>query len=108
MQDALGSLQPPPAPIEAIIQQGRRSRLRRTGAVAGGLVLAAIVALAATGAQGIPGRPAGPAPVSPGPVAAGGIIAQGTVNGHPWRLAAQDIADPGYACVPAITLNGTD
>ena len=27
---------------------------------------------------------------------------------EPWRLAVQDIADPGYACVPAITVNGTD
>ena len=108
MQDALGSLQPPPAPVEAIIQQGRRSRLRRTGAVAGGLVLAAVVALAVAGAQGTPGRPAGPAPASPGPVAAGGVIAHGTVEGQTWQLAAQDIADPGYACLPAIVLNGTE
>ncbi len=39
---------------------------------------------------------------------AGGVFASGTVDGHSWRLAVQDIADPGYRCLPAITLNGTD
>ena len=38
----------------------------------------------------------------------GGIIAHGTMDAHPWRLAVQNIADPGYTCVPAITINGTD
>jgi hypothetical protein len=36
------------------------------------------------------------------------VFATGTADGHPWQLAVQDIADPGYACLPAITINGTD
>src|SRR5580704_6602802 len=108
VQDTLGSLRPPPAPIEAIIRQGKRSRLRRTGAAVGGLALAGIIAVAALAGHGTLGPPAAPAASSPAPAAAGGIIAHGVVNGQAWRLAAQNIADPGYACVPAITLNGTD
>jgi hypothetical protein len=42
------------------------------------------------------------------PARAGGVFASGTAHGHLWRLAVQDIADPGYRCLPAITLNGTD
>ena len=38
----------------------------------------------------------------------GGVIAHGTADGHQWRLAVQDIADPGYTCLAAITINGTD
>ena len=41
-------------------------------------------------------------------MAPGGVIAHGTADGHQWRLAVQDIADPGYSCLPAITINGTD
>ena len=36
------------------------------------------------------------------------MFASGTADGHAWRLAVQDIADPGYRCMPAITINGTD
>jgi hypothetical protein len=36
------------------------------------------------------------------------VFASGTADGHPWSLAVQDIADPGYLCLPAITVNGTD
>jgi hypothetical protein len=37
-----------------------------------------------------------------------GVFASGTADGHGWRLAVQNIADPGYRCIPAITVNGTD
>ena len=37
-----------------------------------------------------------------------GVFASGTVDGHAWRLAVQDIAGLGYGCIPAITINGTD
>ena len=71
------------------------------------MVLAGIIALAALTATGS-ARTAGPAPAPLSPVAPGGVIARGTADGHPWRLAVQDIADPGYSCLPAITINGTD
>ena len=38
----------------------------------------------------------------------GGVFASGIADGHAWRLAVQNIADPGYRCIPAITINGTD
>lgn len=38
----------------------------------------------------------------------GGVFASGTADGHAWRLAVQNVADPGYRCLPAITVNGTD
>ena len=110
MQDTLQSVPAPPVPLEAIIRRGKRTRLRRTGAAAGGLALAAVIAVAAVrvAADGGTARPAAPAAGSPAPAAPGAVIAHGAVNGKPWRLAVQDIADPGYACLPAITLNGTD
>ncbi|HLM89514.1 MAG TPA: hypothetical protein VK284_10895 [Streptosporangiaceae bacterium] len=107
LHDTLQALPPPPAPLEAIIRRGRRARLRRAGAAGGGVVLAGVIALAALTANGS-ARTAGPAPVPLGPVAPGGVIAHGTADGHQWRLAVQDIADPGYSCLPAITINGTD
>ena len=108
VQDTLQSMPAPPVPLEAIIRRAKRTRLRRTGAVAGGLALAAVIAVAAVAADGGTARPAAPAAGSPAPAAPGAVIAHGAVNGEPWRLAVQDIADPGYACLPAITLNGTD
>ena len=36
------------------------------------------------------------------------MFASGTADGHAWQLAVQNIADPGYRCIPAITVNGTD
>lgn len=39
---------------------------------------------------------------------AGGVFAEGTDGSHRWQLAVQDIAGPGYRCVPGVTLNGAD
>jgi hypothetical protein len=102
----LESLPPSPAPLETIVRRGRRIRLRRAGAAAGALGLAGIIvvtslALRASPPSAVPAAPA----ITAGP---GGVFAHGTVNGHPWRLAVQNIADPGYSCLPAIVLNGTD
>jgi hypothetical protein len=36
------------------------------------------------------------------------ISASGIADGHRWRLAVQNIAEPGYRCIPAVTVNGTD
>jgi hypothetical protein len=107
LHGTLQAVPPSPAPVEAIIRRGKRIRLRRAGAAAGTLGLAGIVAVAALALYGASGT-ASPAAAAPGSVVPGGVIAHGTVHGHSWRLTAQDIADPGYTCVPAITLNGTD
>ena len=103
----LQSVSPPPVPLEAIVRRGRGVRLRRAGAAVGTLALAGIVAvtsLALRGSQPPTVPPAAPA-VTAGP---DGVFASGTADGHPWRLAVQNIADPGYRCLPAIVLDGTD
>jgi hypothetical protein len=105
----LQSVPPSPAPLDAIIRRGKAIRLRRTGATAGSLALAGIVAVAALALNG--GRqPILPstAPLSARAAAPGGVFATGIADGRPWRLAVQDIADPGYSCLPGITINGTD
>jgi hypothetical protein len=107
LHDTLQSVPPSPVPLDTIINRSRGIRLRRAGAAAGALGLAAIVAVAALALSGRP-QPANPPPVPLSPVVPGGVIAQGTADGHPWQLAVQDIADPGYACLPAITIDGTD
>jgi hypothetical protein len=105
LHGTLGSVPPSPVPLEAIIRRGKGIRLRRAGAAVGALGLAGVIAVAALALHGSP-RPA-TAPAA-GRTAPGGVFAAGTVDGHAWRLAVQDIADPGYPCLPAITINGTD
>ena len=107
LYDTLQSVPPPPVPLEAIARRGKVIRLRRAGAAVGTLALAGIVAvtspaLRASQPPAVP--PAAPA-VTAGP---DGVFASGTANGHPWRLAVQNVADPGYRCLPAIVINGTD
>jgi hypothetical protein len=105
LHSTLGSVPPSPVPIEAIIRRGQGIRLRRAGAAVGALGLAGVIAVAVlNGGQQPTIRPAAPA-ITAGP---DGVFASGTANGHPWRLAVQNIADPGYPCRPAIVLNGTD
>ena len=108
----LQAVEPPMAPVDSIIRRGRARRRRRAGAVAGGLGLAGIIA---AGALLTP--PRAPAPQEPpftvtvpasGIAGPGGVFASGTAGGHAWRLAVENIADPGYRCLPAITVNGTD
>jgi hypothetical protein len=107
LHDALQSVPPPPVPLEAIARRRKVIRLRRAGAAVGTLALAGIVAvtsLALRGSQPSAVPPAAPA-VTAGP---DGVFASGTADGHRWRLAVQNIAGPGYRCLPAIVLNGTD
>src|SRR5712691_6275965 len=108
--DLLQEIEPPPAPLETIIRRGRGIRLRRTGAAAGALGLAGIVAAATVLASPTgPGEAGLPVTVpASGTAGPDGVFASGSVNGHAWRLAVQNIADPGYRCIPAITINGTD
>jgi hypothetical protein len=107
LHDTLQAVPPSPVPLQAIIRRGRGIRLRRTAAAAAALGLAGIVAVTGLALRASP-SPAVPSTVSAGAVVPGGVIAHGTADGHPWRLAVTDIADPGYTCLPAITLNGTD
>jgi hypothetical protein len=102
----LHAVDPPPAPLDQIVQRGKRIRLRRAGAAVAVLALT-LTGIIATGV--LPGSPRSqPAPL-PAPAASGGqVFASGTVNGHAWRLAVQDIADPGRACLPAVTIDGMD
>ena len=37
-----------------------------------------------------------------------GAFARGTADGQQWQLAVQDIADPGYRCLPGVSVNGND
>jgi hypothetical protein len=107
LHGTLGSVSPPPVPLEAIARRGKVIRLRRAGAAVGTLALAGLVAvtgLALRGSQLPAVPPAAPA-ITAGP---NGVFASGTADGRPWRLAVQNIADPGYRCLPAIVLNGTD
>jgi hypothetical protein len=107
LHGTLQSVQPSPAPLETIVRRSKGIRLRRAGAAAGIVALAGILAVAALALHGSP-RPANLASTPLSPVVPGGVIAHGTADGHAWRLAVQDIADPGYSCLPAITINGTD
>jgi hypothetical protein len=108
----LQAVEPPAAPVDSIIRRGRARRLRRAGALAGGLGVAAIIAAATllTSARApAPRQPSLPVTVPAAGIAGpDGVFASGTADGHAWRLAVQDIADPGYRCLPAITVNGTD
>jgi hypothetical protein len=108
LHDTLQSLPPSPAPVEAIIRRSRRIRLLRAGAAAGTLALAGLIAVTSLALRS--GQPPTAPPLTASATAAGpdGGFAHGTADGHPWRLAVQNIADPGYRCVPAIVLNGTD
>ena len=112
VRELLQAVEPPIAPVDAIIRRGRGIRLRRAATAAGGLGVVAIIAAATL----LPSPPT-PAPQQPplpvtvpasGIAGPDGVFASGTADGHPWRLAVQDIADPGYRCIPAITVNGTD
>jgi hypothetical protein len=107
LHGTLESLPPSPVPLETIIRRGRRIRLRRAGAAVGAAGLAGIIAVATLALRA--GPPSSVPPAAPA-ITAGpdGVFARGTADGHPWRLTVQDIAGPGYSCVPAIVLNGTD
>jgi hypothetical protein len=76
---------------------------RRARVAIGVLGLVGIVVVATLTLHGIP-----PATVPAAQARPGGVFASGMVDGHPWSLAVQDIADPGYQCLPAVTVNGTD
>jgi hypothetical protein len=107
LHGTLQAVPPSAVPLEAIIRRGKVIRLRRAGAAAGALVLAGIIAVTSPALRS--GQPSAVPPAAPGVTAGpGGVFASGIADGHPWRLAVQDIADHGSRCVPAVVLNGTD
>jgi len=107
VDDLLRAVEPPAVPLEGIVRRGNGIRMRRAGAAAVGVGLAAIITVATLGLH--PSHaPTMQGAVPSGPAAPGGVIASGTADGRAWKLAVQDIADPGYRCLPAITVNGTD
>jgi hypothetical protein len=107
VDDMLRAVQPSHVPLEAIVRRGNGIRLRRAGAAVVGVGLAGIIAVT-TLALYAGRQSASPAAARTGPAVRDGTIAAGTADGHAWRLAVQDIADPGHRCLPAIVLNGTD
>ena len=88
------------APVEAVFRRRRTARARRlAAAISGVAVLAAAVSVLAVRAPGgTLHTPTGPA--------GGGVFASGTANGRAWRLAAVDLADAGYRCLPGVVVNG--
>jgi hypothetical protein len=107
LHGSLQSVSPPPVPLEAIARRGKVIRRRRAGAAVGALALAGIVAVTSLALRG--SQPSAVPPAARAVTAgADGVFARGTADGHPWRLAVQNIADPGYRCLPAIVINGTD
>ncbi len=109
MRGLLQVIEPPPAPLDTIARRGRGIRLRRAGAAVGCLGLAGIIAAAALLVPRSSPEPTLPVTVpANGTAGPGGVFASGTADGHAWRLAVQNIADPGYRCLPAVTINGTD
>jgi hypothetical protein len=103
----LQSLQPPPVPLETITRRSKRIRLRRAGAAVATLGLAGVIAVASLALRG--GQQPEVPPAAPAITARpDGVFASGVADGHPWRLAVQNIADPGYRCLPGITINGSD
>lgn len=95
--------------------------LRKTRIITGPLLAAAVIATAAvvlstshpaSSARNAPGSAHEPqlaiSSEMPRMVQADGTFAQGSVAGHGWRLAVQNIAAAGAQCQPAVTVNGMD
>ena len=106
LADLLGAIEPSPVPVERIRRRALGIRLRRTVPVAG--VLAAGVILVLVSSSPAPVSAPAPAPPASATVHPGVPFAFGVADGRFWQLAVQDIADPGYRCVPAVTVNGGD
>jgi hypothetical protein len=109
IQGLFQAVEPSPAPLDGIIRRGKSIRLRRAGAVAGAMAVAVAAVIAGTAAQAPHGgQHTVPPSAAAAPGAAGAVFARGVADGHAWRLAVQNIADPGYTCLLAVTINGTD
>jgi hypothetical protein len=102
-----------PAPVDAVFRRHRTVRARQLVALTSGVavVAAAVGLLAVRGPAGAPPRPSGRPSLGgtlnePNPPTRGGVFAAGAAHGRAWRLAAVNLADPGYRCLPGVVLNG--
>jgi hypothetical protein len=91
---ALDTITPRPAPVDAVVRQGRNFMMRRRIAVVAGAAAVAVVGLTAPGWLHL--QSAGPPPaaplvtvVRPGPHPAAGLIASGVVGTRHWRAVAE-------------------
>jgi hypothetical protein len=106
-----------PAPVEKVFRSHRAARAWRLSAIASGLaVIAAAAGVLVARSPGGPTGPHGPSGqhgfsttpnASNGP-ARGGVFASGDADGRRWQLAALNLANPGYRCLPAVALDGQD
>jgi hypothetical protein len=114
----LGTITPRPAPVEHAMRQGKAIRTRRRMTVAGGLAIAAAVAVAVPAAlhAGLLSRPAARTKhhvvtVHPGGPHSNGLIAYGTADGKRWQVRALKpgtggVSNPGDQCWVVMNVNG--
>jgi hypothetical protein len=103
---ALDVIEPSPAPLGAVLRQGKAIRRRRRAGIAASIAVAAGIAVAVPSL--LPNRSA-PQPVSPpkpvitvhpGRSTVPGEIAYGTVNGKPWKIVLDKggiVRSPGFS-----------
>ena len=101
----------PPVRLDQIEQQARTIRSRRARIIAvpvlAGLVAATawLVPRSHPAARSV--RVGQPAAITNSTAGLGyGVFARGTADGQQWQLTVQDIADPGYPCLPGVSING--
>jgi hypothetical protein len=119
LDQMLRTVDPGPAPVDAVVRRGKRIRTRRrliTGACA-----VAVVAFAVAGYPALTHEQAAPAPtpvthrpsvtdIPPGPGAPKNLLASGMINGTPWKVVSEQQAkqqcfvayDPGWRGVGAV------
>ena len=81
VDDLLRAVEPPAVPLEGIVRRGKGIRLRRAGAAAVGVGLAAIITVTTLGLHATR-SPTRPAATLSGPAVPGGVIASGTAAGQ--------------------------
>ena len=108
-----GSEPQPPVRLDQIEQRARTIRSRRARIiavpVAACLVAATAWLIAAAHPAARSAHLAQPAAITNSTADLGaGAFARGTADGKQWQLTVQDIADPGYPCLPGVSVNGND
>jgi hypothetical protein len=118
LDQALRTISPGPAPVDAAVRRGRRIRTRRRLTAVAGVLAVAAVAFAGypalTHKQAVPAPPvtrrhASVTDEPPGRLAASGVIATGTIHGAPWKIVTgkpgthglPSTAPPGQHCFAA-------
>lgn len=103
---ALDVIEPSPAPLGAVLRQGRAIRRKRRAGIAASIAVAAGIAIAVPSllpSRSAPQPASPPKPVitvHPGRISVPGEIAYGTVNGKPWKIVLGkdgSVRSPGFA-----------